>query len=432
MTARQSFKRLSVLMGTVFMDMVGFSMVLTQLPFYAERLGAGPTVIGLLISAFAVAQLTTAPLWGKLSDRYGRRPAILAGLTASGTAFILFGLAGTDVATALLGPAGALWMLLAMRLVQGAAGGTIGVVQAYVSDSSAPGERAKVLGWVTAATSAGVMIGPAIGSLAFRLGPAAPGFVAAAFCLVNVGFAFRWLPESFPERPGKAPGVARPSVRREILQVVTHPASPVGTLIWVYALGMLAFMSLNGVLVLYLEEVFAITEESIGWFYAYVAAVTLVMRALLLGPIVRKLGEARTARLGALAVALGLLTLPLAGNLVTLALVALFLPVGTALLFPTITSLVSQHYAKGETGRALGIQQAFGGMARLAGPVWATAVFEHVGIAAPFWIAGGLMVLVRLYATRVREREAPREGVEETGDGEASLKAEAPIAPAGH
>lgn len=410
MPPRESLKRLSVLMATVFVDMVGFSMVLTQLPFYAERFGASPTLIGLLISAFALAQLTTAPLWGKFSDRYGRRPAILAGLLASAVAFFLYGLASLDPVIEALGATGSLLVLLASRLAQGAGGGTIGVVQAYVSDSSARTERSKVLGWVTAATSAGVMIGLVLGSLTVRLGPAAPGYAAATLCLVNVAFAWRWLPESFAKHPEGERGVGRPSVRRAILSVLRHPGRPVARLIWIYALGMLAFMSLNVVLVLYLERVFGITEMLIGPVYAFIPGVTLVVRALLLGPIVRRLGEPRTLRLGALAVALGLLLIPFAFNLPTLALAAVFMPVGTALLFPVTTSLVSQRFESGETGQALGVQQAFGGVARLAGPVWATLVFEHVGIDAPFWIAGALMVLVRFYAGSVKAPEEDGEG----------------------
>jgi len=407
----EALKRLLVLMATVFVDMVGFSMVLTQLPFYAERFGATPTLIGLLISSFAVAQLTTAPLWGRFSDRYGRRPAIIAGLALSAVAFILFGLASSSGVEGFFEgagiPAAGLWVLLFSRLVQGAGGGTIGVVQAYVSDSSLPEQRSQVLGWVTAATSAGVMIGPTIGSLAFRFGPEAPGYVAAGLCLINIAFAWRWLPESFPTQPSNAEtgSPPRPSVRKSIQAVLHNPDSPVAMLIWTYAFGMLAFMSLNGVLVLYLERVFDITEENIGWFYAYVAGITLVMRALLLGIIVRKVGEVWTLRLGAMAIAMGLLTIPLADSIPTLALVAAFMPIGTALLFPVTTSLVSQRFARGETGQALGVQQAFGGVSRLLGPIWATFVFERVGITSPFLIAGGLMVLVVLHTFRIRERE---------------------------
>lgn len=423
-----SLKRLLVLMGTVFVDMMGFSLVLTQLPYYAQTFGATPTVIGLLISSFAIAQLTTAPFWGRFSDRYGRRPAILSGLGLSALAFLLFAVASSPEAVVLFsglegaGGAGklnlgALALLLLSRLVQGAGGGTISVVQAYVTDASEPEQRSQALGWVTAATSAGVMIGPTIGSLAVRLGPSAPGYVAAGLCLVAFSFAWRWLPESFPRHPaGDEPAPRRPSLRKSFIAVLTQPSSPVARLIWTYALGMLAFMSLNGVLVLYLERAFGITEENIGWFYAYVAGVTLIMRAVLLGIIVRKLGEVWTLRLGAVCVALGLLLIPSAHSIPALALVAAFMPIGTALLFPVTTSMVSQRFGSRETGQALGVQQAFGGLARLIGPIWATIAFERLGITSPFLIAGALMVLVALHTLRIEVPPRAKPDAEAIGE----------------
>ena len=398
-------RRISVLMATVFLDMVGFSMVLTQLPYLALRSGLPESLVGPLISAFALAQLATAPLWGRMSDRFGRRPAILAGLAASATAFALFGLAATNTASELLGPTGVMIVLVLSRLAQGTGGGTIGVVQAYVSDSTERSERAEVLAWVTAATSAGVMIGPTIGSLAFRLGPAAPGFVAAALCLADLLFAWRWLPE--PARRRAAPGGERPSLRGAVWSVFRHPLSAMHRLIWIYAVGMLAFMSLNGVLVLYLERAFGIDEISIGWFYAYIAGAALVMRGFLLGPTVRALGELRTLRLGVLLVATGLFAIPLARGVPSLAVVALFLPVGTAMVFPVTTSLVSQRSKEGETGQTLGVQQAFGGLARLIGPAWSTFAFAHIGIAWPFWIAGGVTLVGLYLALRLELDELP-------------------------
>lgn len=401
--ARESLKRLSVLMATAFVDMMGFSILLFQLPYYAESYGASPILIGWLTATFAAAQLATAPLWGRSSDRYGRRPVILAGLFASATGFLLFALSATPQAVALFGTQGALWLLFFCRLAQGAGGGTIGVVQAYVSDSSDPKDRSEVLGWVTAATSAGVVIGPALGSFSVRLGPAAPGLVALGLCVVNIAFAWRWLPESFPEEKSNGPVTARPSIRRAILDVIAEPGTPVASLIWTYAFGMLAFMSLSGpVLTLYLIRVFEISQEAIGFFVAYVASITLIMRALLLGPIVRRFGELWTMRTGALAIALGLFTLPLARGYVGLALAAAFMPIGTALLFPVTTSLLSQRFSPKETGQAMGVQQAFGGMARLVGPVWSTAVFQIVGMVAPFVISGALMIGVFLHTLRIR------------------------------
>src|SRR5881398_3810776 len=177
-------KRMSVLMAVAFVDMIGLTLVLPLLALYALKMQADATTIGFLTASFPVAQLIASPVWGRVSDRYGRRPALLVGLTASTLAYVIFVFAGS------------LWLLFVSRFVQGLGGGTTGVAQAYVADTMAPQERAKALGWLSAATSLGVVIGPVLGSFAARGGASAPGLVAAALCLCHVVFALRWLPES--------------------------------------------------------------------------------------------------------------------------------------------------------------------------------------------------------------------------------------------
>lgn len=395
-------RQLWVLMATVFVDMIGFTIVLPLLPFYATRFGARPAMVGVLISAFAFAQLVTSPFWGRLSDRYGRRPTILTGLVLSAAAYVLFGLAHGLV------------VLFVSRLVQGMGSGTAGVVQAYVSDSIAPDERAKALGWVTAATSLGVTIGPLIGSAATYLGPSAPGYLAAALCIANVLSAARWLPES----KAKEDGEARKPERRlagALWEVFTHPTSPVGSLIWIYAIGMMAFMAMNGVLALYLKQEYMVNERTIGFFYTYVGAIGVVMRAILLGPLVRRFGEVGVMRLGTLSLVAGMAVLPIpaflpismAARLAALAVIILLMPVGTALLFPSTTALVSRRAPRRETGQLMGVQQAFGGVSRLLGPIWSTALFDWK-VAAPFWVASALMLGGRFLTLRI-EREAAAE-----------------------
>lgn len=400
--ASGSVRQIWVLMLTVFVDMIGFLMVLPLLPFYALRLGATASTVGALVSVFAFAQLVVSPVWGRLSDRYGRRPMILTGLIASAVAYVVFGLADS------------LWLLFVSRLVQGAGGGTTGVVQAYVADSFRPEERAKALGWLTAATSAGVMVGPAAGSLATYLGPRAPGFMAAGLCLLNLLFAYWMLPEprrhAHPEETPGQPAAPRPrrSIRRAIREVLLHPMAPVSSLILIYAIGMMAFMAMNGVLALFLNDVFGVTEKTIGWFFAYVGGVSLVMRAVLLGPAVRRFGEVGVTRLGSLSLVVGLATLPLVPNLWTLALAALFVPVGTALLFPATTALVSRYADRSEYGQTMGVQQTFGGVARMLGPLWAGALYQ-VGIRYPFWVGAALMLAVSFLTRQLKdERDAHR------------------------
>jgi len=418
---RTELKHLSVLMATVFIDMIGFLVVLPLLPFYAERLGADAVVVTLLIAAFAFAQLIASPLWGRFSDRLGRRPMIICGLLLSGAAFVLFALASNLIGGGAESGGGGglplfgfehagLWLLFASRVIQGMGGGTTSVVHAYVSDVVPQGERAKALGWMSAATSAGVTLGPALGSFAAHWGEAAPGFVAAGLCLANAIFAWALLPEPARERHEGEEGETRQEpLLSAIGRVLANPGREIHLLIFVYALGMMAFMAMNSVVALFLERDFGATDQTIGWFYVYVGALSLVMRALILGPVVSWLGEVKTLRVGSVALAAGLLVIPLTGNLglglpwnvVMLALAAALVPIGTALLFPSTTSQISGRALRHETGQTLGVQQAFGGVSRVVGPLWAGFAFRDLGVPTPFWIGAAIMVAVFLVALRV-------------------------------
>ena len=398
MDAREFVSRLWVLMLTVFVDMIGFLIVLPLLPFYAEKLGADPTRVGALVAAFAFGQLAAAPLWGRLSDRYGRRPMILSGLLIAAVAYVVFE------------SASAVWMLFASRLVQGAGAGTVGVVQAYLSDSVPRAGRAKALGWLTAATSAGVMIGPVIAVIAKTTGWIGPGYLAAGLCVLNFLFGLVWLPEPLARRRGEQrPGAEPGATRRAISEILRRPAGPVGALVWIYAFGMMAFMAMNGVLALYLERAFGVTEATIGWFYTYVGGVSLLMRTLVLGAVIKRLGEVGTLRLGLLAISAGLASLALSANLWQLAIAALFVPVGTALLFPATTSMVSHRAGEGRIGLMLGVQQSYGGVARMIGPLWAGAAFQFLGIRSPFFLAAGLVLAIWLFSRVLRDDEPAAE-----------------------
>jgi MFS family permease len=382
-------KALSVLIATCAIDMVGFAMVFPLLPYYALHLNATPEMIGLMTAGFSGAQLIAAPYWGRFSDRYGRRPALIIGLLASGVAFVIFGLAD------------ALWLLFLSRLVQGAGGGTTGVAQAYVADTIRPAGRAKALGWLSAATSAGVAFGPAIGSLSHAwFGPQAPGFVAAGLCLINAFFAWKWLPESRKMNTAERARPRKP-VLAAALEVAQHPGRPVSRLIWIYSVGMLAFAALNSVLALFLDATFGVTEEYIGYFYSYVGALSFLMRSLLLGSIVDRFGEVRTMRYGTICLVVGLLAYTVVPNLWLLAVVIPLVPIGTALLFPSTTALMSRKSSKDEIGTTMGVAQTFAGLSRVVAPLIATTAFQRLGHAWPFYIAATAVGLVGLMARKV-------------------------------
>jgi multidrug resistance protein len=382
------FQRLAVLIAVNFVDMIGFMIVLPILPFYALKLHATPEAIGWMIASFSIAQLLAAPLWGRMSDRYGRRPALLIGLSASALAYMVFGLA-TSV-----------WLLFLSRLVQGAGGGTTGVAQAYVADTVEPADRARALGWLSAATSAGVMVGPAIGSFAAHFGQAAPGMIAAALCLINVFFAWKWLPESYKE-PAPASNKARKPLWHPAWMALRHPSTPIGRLLWIYGVGMLAFASMTSVLALYLGVEFSIDETTIGYVFLYVGVLSFVMRSLLLGPIVDRIGETWAMRIGTVLLVLGLALYPLPRDLWTLALVIPLVPIGTALLFPATTSLMSRYSDPAELGTTMGVAQTFAGLARIVAPVLATVAFQRLGHGWPFYAAGVLVALVGIMAFQV-------------------------------
>lgn len=392
-SSQDQFRRLFVLIAVACLDLMGFGMIFPLMPFYALHLNASPTTIGFIIASFSVAQLMSAPIWGRVSDRYGRRPALLIGLSASAVAFVIFGFANT------------IGLLFLSRIVQGAGGGTTGVVQAYVSDAVDAKDRARALGWLSAGTNLGTMLGPALGSFASQWGQHAPGLIAASLCVVNGLFAYFWLPESrkFTEHDRKK---ERKPIWGAAWNVVRHPRREVSRLIWIYAVGMLAFSAFTSVLALYLGSEFGITERTIGLVFFYVGLFSVVMRSALIGPIVDRIGELWCMRIGSACVVLGFLGYTVATSLWTLALVVPLIPIGTALLFPATTALMSKYSDKAELGTTMGIAQTFAGFARVTAPPLSTKLFS-IGHTLPFFFSAAFLALVSLLAFRVKTHKQP-------------------------
>jgi MFS family permease len=384
--------KLHVLMFTAFLDMVGVLMVIPLLPFYAERLGAGGFEVGMLVSSFAVAQLLSAPLWGRFSDRFGRRPTLMVAMAASAIAYVIFGFADS------------LFTLFLSRIVQGLGGGTVGVIQAYVADATPPKDRARSLGWLSAATNLGVALGPVLGSTAVVLGrkplgfgeytvtigAPAPGLLAAFLMGLNLVFAWVYLRESKEEHDQTAPK-ARTS-RQAVARVITHSGEPASRLIWTYAIAMGAFNGVTAILALYLSRRFGVTERTIGYFFMYIGVISVLTRVLLLGRMVDWLGEPRLSRVGMVVLSSGLAGIALAWSVPTLAIAVALIPLGTAFTFPCVTAMLSRVISARERGLYMGVQQTFGGVARVAFPVVAGFLFDAVGIRWPFWVSAALVL----------------------------------------
>src|SRR6266540_534933 len=397
--------KLFTLMATAFVDLVGLLMIIPLLPFYVKTLGGSGIdllgmhfgigiISGFIIAAFTVAQLLSAPMWGRFSDRVGRRPTLLIALGAAAIAYLIFGFAHS------------LLVLFLSRIVQGAGGGTVGVIQAYVADSTDPKDRARALGWLSATTNLGVALGPVLGSFAIALGKrdlmpglktlqmgqAAPGIMAAAICGLNMIFAARYLVESrnFNEQP-EAGEVFRTS-SQAIWRVISHSSEPSSRLIWIYAIAIGAFQGSFSVLALFLNVRFQVTEQTIGYFFMYIGAISVFARVLLLGRAVDWLGEANLSRLGLLLLATGVLGMPLSQNLLMLALAVALIPLGTAFTFPCVTALLSRVIAPRERGLYMGMQQTYGGVARIIAPLFFGWSFDSLGVSSPYFFSSAFIL----------------------------------------
>jgi MFS family permease len=391
--------RLFTLMITAFVDMVGLLMIIPLMPFYVKELGGSGivflhwhigvgTISGFIVTAFTVAQLLSAPLWGRFSDRFGRRPALLIALGASAVAYLIFGFAHS------------LLLLFLSRLVQGAGGGTVGVIQAYVADSTDPKDRTRALGWLSATTNLGVALGPLVGSFALTLGKydllpgartlqmghAGPGIIAAMLCLVNMVFAARYLSESREVADHHSGEPPRKS-QQAIWQVISRANEPSSRLIWIYAIAMGAFQGTFSVLALFLNARFQVTAQTIGYFFMYLGAISVFTRVLLLGRMVDWLGEANLSRLGLVLLASGVIGMPLSHNLGMLAIAVALIPLGTAFTFPCVTALLSRVVSQRERGLYMGMQQTYGGITRAIAPVLYGRAYDTLGIASPFYFS---------------------------------------------
>lgn len=359
--------------------MLGFGIVLPLLPFYAESMGATPVKITVLVASFSAMQLAAAPIWGRISDKRGRRPLLIASLFASAFSYLIFGFAQN------------FWWLLASRMAAGAAGGTITIAQAYVADTTSHEERARGMGHLGAASGLGVMLGPAVGAYFSAWGLGAPGFVAAAFCAFNGLAALYLVPESRSTRHRAAHGQAA-SFAGWYRSMTAYPLS---ILLLVYFLGISAFSAMTSVLALYMERAFSWDAKQMGVLFTLSGGTTVVVRGLLLGPLVKRFGERITVRFGIVALFIALAALPFLPGGAWALLIAPAYACGAGTLFPALASLVSRATDEASQGSILGGSQVVGGLGRVLGPLWAGYTFQSLGIATPFQI-GAIMVLTAL------------------------------------
>jgi DHA1 family tetracycline resistance protein-like MFS transporter len=374
---------LGIIFTTVVIDLVGFGIVLPILPLWAETFGASPVQIGMITASYAVMQLIFAPVWGRVSDRYGRRPVILVSLAGSAVAALMIGLAGT------------LLLLFVARVLQGIAGASYAAAQAYVADVTTREERAKGMGMIGAAFGLGFILGPAIGALFSSIDERLPFFVAAALAATNFVIAYLRLPES------RRPGVPEAPTPRLALVKMALSSQELAPLVWLSFVATFAFVAMESTFALFGERRFDYSVTEIGLLFVYIGVLTAVAQGFLVGRVVARWGEGHALVGGLAGTAVGLLLTAVARDLWLLLPALAVLAVASGLVFSTTTALISLAAGEREQGMVLGLSASVGGAARIAGPLVATVLFQHAGIAVPLFLGAALFALCAVAAVRL-------------------------------
>lgn len=374
--------QLGIIFLTVLIDLIGFGIVIPLMPIYADKFGASPLANGALLGVYSAAQLIFSPLWGKLSDRIGRRPVLITSVI------------GTAIGFFIMGKASVLWVLFLARIIDGISGGNISTAQAYIADITPPEKRSGAMGMIGAAFGLGFVFGPMLGGLLSHISLAAPFYFAAGLATLNALLIFLVLPESLaPEnRSGLQP-------KQSIMDVFGHAnGTALGTVMVIYFLSITGFAMMTGLNALFLEKRFGFDVRHIGFVWAYIGILGVIIQGGLLGRLVRRFGEKPLATVGAFVLALSLFLLPLCSQTGMLLWVCLGLAIGNGFLTPTLNGLASLYVDKTWQGRALGLMQSSGSLGRAIGPVIAGYLLqlgsnlEHRW-RTPFWASSLLLML---------------------------------------
>lgn len=366
----------------VFLDLLGFGLVIPLLTFYAEQHQASAVQVTLLMACYSLAQLLMAPVWGTLSDRLGRRPILLVSIAAS--ALFLAGFAAADQ----------LWLLFLFRTLHGACAANISTAQAAMADLTPPDMRAMGMGLIGAAFGVGFSLGPWMGGELSRFGFTTPIWVAAALSAFNLLLAIFLLPETRGMRPeGAGPGghsAQRTLDPRRFLAVARHPV--VGLCVVLTFVTTLAFAMMESTFTLFAEHQRGLDAPTVGRYFGVAGLVMIVVQGGLIGRLVKRFGEAALVPVGLALLALGLLLLPYAPPPVAMVGVFVLIAIGQGVSTPSLQALVSKGTSPDEQGFVLGANQSMSALARVVGPLTAGLLYSRVAEAAPFLGASALLL----------------------------------------
>ena len=377
--------RVNALLLAVFIDMVGFGIVIPLLPFYAQRFGVGADTITLIVASYTFAQFVMAPVWGRLSDRIGRRPVIL--ITIAGTAVGYLWLALSD----------SLLMLVAARMFGGGVAANVAVVQAYIADVTTPEQRAKALGRLSAAFGSGFVAGPAVGGLLAGNDPALASFqlpflAASVFSVIALIGTARFVRESLPVHVRA--GRTHDKRGRFVLLFELMRRPQVGRLIALMFLTPFVFSAFESIFALWSERALGWGPALNGYIYTWMGVVAVASQAGAIGPLARAVGERGLALIGALTLTAGAAWLPFAPPTVPLYAATALVVFGVCTTNTALSTLLSKAARPEERGTLLGVAQSWSGLGRITGPIWSGFAFVQFGQDWPFLTAAAVMLVM--------------------------------------
>lgn len=390
---RQHRVKIGVVFLIVFVDLIGFGIVIPFLPLYAEEYGPSPVVFGLLMASFSAMQFVFAPILGRLSDRVGRRPVLLLSLAGSVVGYLLFAFAGS------------LAVLFVSRIIDGISGGNISTAHAVIADITEERDRTRGMGILGAAFGLGFICGPALAALLVGVAHWLPGVAAAVTSATAFVLVLLLLPETRVVREDAEVRRSHPLSPHNLGRVAAHPL--VGSCLVMGFLIIFAFSNFETTFAQLLRLRFDLGMSSVGWMFVYAGLLGAVVQGGLVGRLARSVGELRLIAVGGVIAAVAGMALPFAGSLARLMVVLAALAVGHGLAAPSLTSFASKTVPGGEVGGMMGAYQGVSSLARIVGPFWAEWVYGASAPAAPYLSAGaayGLAVLVVLVAGRRAHR----------------------------
>ncbi len=378
-------KRLFSIIFVVFIDLLGFSLILPLLPYYAETFNASKFTTGLLIAVYALMQLIGAPILGRLSDSFGRRPVLLVSVFGTFLGFLLLGFANT------------LWILFAARIIDGITGGNLSVAQAYISDVTDAQNRAKGLGLIGAAFGIGFIIGPVTGGVLSQYGYNVPAFAAAGLSLINLVLIYAWLPESLTkERREQAGEQRQPKVTFDALIVALKRPFTGSLLITRFFFG-LAFAIFQTIFSLYALAKFNLSARDTGFVLTYVGFLSVFVQGFLIGRLTNRFREDHLITFAVALMAVSLLGWALAPSVFWLLVVLTPTSISGGILNTLLSSTLTKAVAPQEIGGILGLSASVESSTRIIAPILGGALLEKVGVWSPGAFGAIVMVSVTVY-----------------------------------